>query len=89
MSKAIRFSVHVKGDEEFECFMDVGISGRYYSMYGHIEKLARAMEEGAKSVEGVEVHLFQVSVSCYPYKPSFDILYSLWNLCLYSVSRNY
>lgn len=29
-------------------------------MYGHIEKLARAMEEGAKSVEGVEVHLFQV-----------------------------
>jgi len=32
----------------------------YYSMYGHIEKLARAMEEGAKSVEGVEVHLFQV-----------------------------
>ena len=54
--------MHVKGDEEFECFVDVCVSGRYYSMYGHIEKLARAMEEGAKSVEGVEVHLFQVSV---------------------------
>lgn len=55
--------MHVRGNEDFECFfVDVGIYGRYYSMYGHIEKLARAMEEGAKSVEGVEVHLFQVSV---------------------------
>ncbi|AWN15105.1 NAD(P)H:quinone oxidoreductase [Salinisphaera sp. LB1] len=32
----------------------------YYSMYGHIETLAQAVVEGAKSVEGVEVTLKHV-----------------------------
>lgn len=27
----------------------------YYSMYGHVLKMARAVEQGAKSVEGIEV----------------------------------
>ena len=29
----------------------------YYSMYGHIETMAQAVVEGAKSVDGVEVTL--------------------------------
>lgn len=32
----------------------------YYSMYGHVETLAGAIAEGAKSVEGVEVTLKRV-----------------------------
>lgn len=32
----------------------------YYSMYGHIETLAKAIAEGAKGVEGVEVTLKRV-----------------------------
>ncbi|KAG4960557.1 hypothetical protein JHK85_037990 [Glycine max] len=32
----------------------------YYSTYGHIEKLAREIEKGAASVEGVEAKLWQV-----------------------------
>jgi NAD(P)H dehydrogenase (quinone) len=32
----------------------------FYSMYGHIYKMAQAVEAGAKSVEGTEVSLFQV-----------------------------
>ncbi len=32
----------------------------YYSMYGHTFALARAVEEGAKSVSGAEVHLRRV-----------------------------
>jgi len=32
----------------------------FYSMYGHIYKMAEAEAEGAKSVEGVEVELVQV-----------------------------
>jgi len=32
----------------------------YYSMYGHIETMANAVAEGAKSVEGVEVTLKRV-----------------------------
>jgi NAD(P)H dehydrogenase (quinone) len=32
----------------------------FYSMYGHVYKLAQSIEEGAKSVDGVEVSLFQV-----------------------------
>ncbi|KAJ4805473.1 NAD(P)H dehydrogenase (quinone) [Rhynchospora pubera] len=32
----------------------------YYSMYGHVEKLAQEIKKGASSVEGVEVNLFQV-----------------------------
>lgn len=32
----------------------------YYSMYGHVEQLAHAVEEGAKAVEGTEVDLKRV-----------------------------
>ena len=33
----------------------------YYSMYGHPLQLARAVEEGAKSVAGVDVMLRRVA----------------------------
>ena len=33
---------------------------RYYSMYGHVEKLAEEIKKGASSVEGVEAQLWQV-----------------------------
>jgi NAD(P)H dehydrogenase (quinone) len=33
----------------------------YYSMYGHVLQLARAVEQGAKSVEGVDVILRRVA----------------------------
>lgn len=32
----------------------------YYSMYGHVEILAKAVAEGARSVEGVEVTIKRV-----------------------------
>ncbi|GAB4831061.1 hypothetical protein Ancab_005073 [Ancistrocladus abbreviatus] len=32
----------------------------YYSMYGHVEKLAQEISKGAASVEGVEAKLWQV-----------------------------
>ncbi|KAI3437316.1 NAD(P)H dehydrogenase (quinone) [Psidium guajava] len=32
----------------------------YYSMYGHVEKLAEEIKKGADSVEGVEAKLWQV-----------------------------
>ncbi|XP_078165849.1 NAD(P)H dehydrogenase (quinone) FQR1-like isoform X2 [Carex rostrata] len=32
----------------------------YYSMYGHIEKLAKEIQRGASSVKGVEAKLWQV-----------------------------
>lgn len=35
---------------------------RYYSMYGHVEKLAQEIRKGAASVEGVEAKLWQVSL---------------------------
>lgn len=34
---------------------------RYYSMYGHIEALAKEIQKGANSVAGVEATLYQVS----------------------------
>ena len=33
---------------------------RYYSMYGHVEKLAEEIKKGADSMEGVEANLWQV-----------------------------
>src|SRR6476661_5767884 len=33
----------------------------YYSLYGHVMQLARAVEEGAKSVAGVDVQLRRVA----------------------------
>jgi len=32
----------------------------YYSMYGHIETMAKAVAEGARSVEGTEVIIKRV-----------------------------
>ena len=32
----------------------------FYSMYGHIWRMAQAVEEGARSVDGAEVKLYQV-----------------------------
>ena len=32
----------------------------FYSMYGHIYRMAEAVAEGAREVEGVEVKLLQV-----------------------------
>ena len=33
---------------------------RYYSMYGHVQKLAEEIQKGAASVEGVDAILWQV-----------------------------
>ncbi len=33
----------------------------FYSMYGHIYRMAEAVAEGARGVEGAEVSLFQVA----------------------------
>lgn len=38
----------------------------YYSMYGHVEKLAAAVTEGASSVEGVEVTVKRVPETMLP-----------------------
>ncbi|XP_031489369.1 NAD(P)H dehydrogenase (quinone) FQR1-like isoform X4 [Nymphaea colorata] len=35
-------------------------SSRYYSMYGHVERLAEEIKKGADSVSGVEAFLWQV-----------------------------
>jgi NAD(P)H dehydrogenase (quinone) len=39
----------------------------YYSMYGHVEKLAEEIKKGAASVEGVEAKLWQVRM-CITYQ---------------------
>lgn len=41
--------------------MAVKIQVTFYSMYGHVWKLAEAIVEGAKSVSGADVQLFQVA----------------------------
>ncbi len=40
--------------------MAVKVQVIFYSMYGHVYKMAEAVAEGARSVEGVEVSLLQV-----------------------------
>jgi multimeric flavodoxin WrbA len=37
------------------------VVNRYYSMYGHVAKLAEEIQKGASSIEGVEAKLWQVS----------------------------
>ena len=32
----------------------------YYSLYGHVYKMAEAMKEGATQVSGAEVYLYRV-----------------------------
>jgi NAD(P)H dehydrogenase (quinone) len=41
--------------------MAVKIQVIFYSMYGHVWKMAEAVAEGAKSVSGADVQLFQVA----------------------------
>ena len=35
---------------------------RYYSMYGHVERLAEELRKGVNSVEGVEATLWQACI---------------------------
>ncbi|KAJ4978406.1 hypothetical protein NE237_009186 [Protea cynaroides] len=46
---------------------DLTLLNRYYSMYGHVEKLAEEIKKGASSVDGVEakLHLWMVLKSNY------------------------
>jgi NAD(P)H dehydrogenase (quinone) len=41
--------------------MSVKVQVIFYSMYGHVYKMAQAVAEGAKQVPGVEVSLYQVA----------------------------
>ena len=41
--------------------MSVKIQVVFYSMYGHIYRMAEAVVEGAREVEGAEVSLYQVA----------------------------
>jgi NAD(P)H dehydrogenase (quinone) len=41
--------------------MSIKVNVIFYSMYGHIYKMAEAIAEGAKSVAGAEVQLLQVA----------------------------
>lgn len=41
--------------------MSVKVHVVFYSMYGHIYRMAEAVAEGAREVEGAEVSLFQVA----------------------------
>src|SRR5206468_10274572 len=45
---------------EGACFMPTKVHIVFHSMYGHIYKMAQAVEAGAKSVPDTEVSLFQV-----------------------------
>lgn len=36
----------------------------YYSMYGHVRTLAKAVKEGIDSVDGCEATMFQVHSHC-------------------------
>src|SRR5437764_8925815 len=40
--------------------MSVKVQVIFYSMYGHVYRLAEAIADGARQVEGAEVALFQV-----------------------------
>jgi NAD(P)H dehydrogenase (quinone) len=41
--------------------VSVRIQVVFYSMYGHIYRMAEAVVEGAREVEGAEVSLYQVA----------------------------
>jgi NAD(P)H dehydrogenase (quinone) len=41
--------------------MSIKVQVIFYSMYGHVYKMAQAVEEGAKQVPGAEVSLYQVA----------------------------
>ena len=40
--------------------MSIKVQVIFYSMYGHVYKMANAVVEGAKQVPGAEVALYQV-----------------------------
>lgn len=44
---------------QYEIFNDFD---RYYSMYGHVERLAEEIKKGADSVQGVEATLWQACI---------------------------
>ena len=41
--------------------MSIKVQVIFYSMYGHVYKMAQAVVEGAKQVPGAEVSLYQVA----------------------------
>jgi len=41
--------------------MGIKVQVIFYSMYGHVYKMAQAVAEGAKQVSGAEVSLYQVA----------------------------
>lgn len=41
--------------------MSLNVSIVFYSLYGHVYEMAKAVKEGAESVEGAEVNLVQVA----------------------------
>ncbi len=41
--------------------MSIKVQVIFYSMYGHIYKMAQAVVEGVKEVSGAEVSLYQVA----------------------------
>src|ERR1700704_5591494 len=41
--------------------MSIKVQVIFYSMYGHVYKMAQAVAEGAKQVSGTEVSLYQVA----------------------------
>ena len=41
--------------------MPVRIQIPFYSTYGHVWRLAEAIAEGARSVQGTEVHVFRIA----------------------------
>lgn len=45
---------------------------RYYSLYGHVDTMAREVHRGAATVEGVEATLWRVSFQLVPVHNSFN-----------------
>ena len=41
--------------------MSIKVQVIFYSMYGHVFKMAQGVSEGVKQVSGVEVSLYQVA----------------------------
>ncbi|XVF19898.1 hypothetical protein REPUB_Repub11eG0151200 [Reevesia pubescens] len=51
----------------------------YYSLYGHVETMARAVQQGANAVQGVEATLWQTWLdSTAQFKAFFDATNELW-----------
>jgi NAD(P)H dehydrogenase (quinone) len=48
-----------KAQQEEET-MSIKVQVVFYSMYGHVYRLAAAVAEGARSVDGTQVELYQV-----------------------------